>query len=742
MLYIFRFLLCLVCFYTAFPLSGSTASENPTLATSITSPAADPVTIELLNQEDTVLPGKSFWIAIRLNIDNGWHAYWKNPGDAGMAPVITWNLPKDFQVTSLLWPTPKRFVLGSTNSFGYEKAVILLAEISPPSSYAEKSVTIGADVRWVVCSDTTCLPGESETTFSLPVSKKAPTSNPRTADLFRMARSQIPQKADSIQALRKQDLIEIAFTHSTRSDVVQRADFFPEERKTIDYAVPTLLQRTPEIPHHYTILLKEASPVSSLKGILVLQTSAGDEAYDVNIPILPNSNEDTMVSMTVPHGVAEIEDSSTRQSNSDFQGGLILALVLAFFGGLLLNLMPCVLPVISLKVLSFVKLANQSRKLIFQHGLAFSLGILISFWVLAGLLLILQAYGNSVGWGFQLQEPLFVAALAALLFVFALSLFGLFEMGTSLMAAAGQAQHASSKSHQMLASFFSGVLATVVATPCTGPFLGTAVGFAVTLPSIQALMIFTFLGLGMSLPYLLLAAFPALLHFIPKPGAWMGIFKELMGFLMLAAVVWLIWVFSAQTNGLAVSLLLGGFFFLALAGWVYGRWGTPIHRQLTRSVAMLIALALFSCGSYTIVTASSSWIETLGAVSSPQKMNEVGAAGAWEEFSPERVAALRKQGIPVFIDFTAKWCLICQANHLILSAEEVAKQFVKQGVVKMKADWTKSDRIITEELRKFGRNSVPLYVLYGADNEEARILPQILTSDVVLTALRELEEAK
>lgn len=731
MLLILRLFACFCCL-TFFSISSHAEENQPQLAAYITSPAADPVTVDLVHQEESILPGKPIWIGVHLKIDKGWHAYWKNPGDAGMAPVIAWQLPPGFQIGSVLWPTPHHFILGSSHSFGYETEVTLLAELIPPSSYSEEPVSIGTNLRWVVCSDATCLPGESEASLSLPVSRQPPKIDAQAAETLRKAWALLPEKADLMKASRKQNLIEIALDYSDAD--VQKADFFPEDKGSVDYTIPTLLQKSDQ-PSQYTILVKEASPTSALKGVLVLETSQGNKAYDLNVPILDDA-EDRMISMSAPHKNAEISNG-----DSDFQGGISFALLLAFAGGLLLNLMPCVLPVISLKILSFVKMAGQSRTLIFQHGLAFSIGVLLSFWLLAGLLLMLQAYGSSVGWGFQLQEPLFVAALAALLFVFGLSLFGLFEMGTSLISAAGQIQPKTEKSHQLLGSFLSGILATVVATPCTGPFLGTAVGFAVTLPAFQALLIFTSLGLGMCFPYLALAAFPVLLRFVPKPGAWMQVFKELMGFLMMATVIWLMWVFSAQTNSLAVILLLASFFFLGTAAWIYGRWGTPIHKKLTRIVAIATALVFFASGSYTIVTASSSWIDTLGSVSSiPQNgAQEVGAADAWEQFSPERVVALRKKGVPVFIDFTAKWCLICQANHMILSAEELSQQFTKLGVVKMKADWTKSDRVITEELRKFGRNSVPLYVLYGADGEEAKILPQVLTADIVSAALKELE---
>jgi thiol:disulfide interchange protein DsbD len=305
-------------------------------------------------------------------------------------------------------------------------------------------------------------------------------------------------------------------------------------------------------------------------------------------------------------------------------------------------------------------------------------------------------------------------------------------MGTSLTAMAASS---SSSTSGLTGSFFSGVLATVVATPCTGPFLGTAIGFAVTLPALQSLLIFTSLGLGMSLPYLLLAAFPALLRFLPKPGNWMVTFKEIMGFLMVGTAIWLVWVFSAQTNHLAVVLLLCGFFVLGIGCWILGKWGTPICSRLVRRIAFAIAILNFGVGGFIIYNSTLPWVMVYGGETASSSK-----ASGWEVYSEERVADLQKQGIPVFVDFTAKWCLICQANHYILTTDSVSKKFDELGVVKMKADWTKKDDSITRALRKFGRNGVPLYVLYGSDpSTQPVILPQVLTSEIVIDHLEKVK---
>lgn len=716
----------------------------------------EPVKVELLGEEASVMPGRPFWVAIRMEIADHWHAYWKNPGDAGMAPVVEWKLPEGWTVSSLLWPTPKRFALSTTVGFGYEKELVFLAEVTPSDISKEETAALSAELRWVVCSDETCLPGEATLALGLPVKMEIPQASKESTTVFNKARLQLPKKDMDVGVQRKENLIEVAFKDGKHTErTLQEAHFFPEG-KEIDYKVGPMLSSDKDNPGNYKVVLKPMNAQeenhTNLKGVLVLHSEAGSEAYEIDMPIVGAEQSglvsiaDTSIlkgdSLSFPSSIDNREMIHI-QDDFDFgQGGVAMAILFAFLGGMILNLMPCVLPVISFKILSFVKLAGESRKLIFQHGLAFSGGVLVSFWALAGVLLGLQAYGQSVGWGFQLQEPLFVAALAAVLFIFALSLFGLFEIGTSLIALAGQAEHSSKKSGGMTGSFFSGVLATAVATPCTGPFLGSAVGFAVTLPAWQALLIFSSLGLGMSLPYLVLSGFPQLLRFMPKPGPWMDTFKQLMAFLMLASVLWLVWVFGAQTNSLALTLLLVGFFFLSFAGWIYGRWATPLKIRKVRLIATLAALLIFACGSYAIWTSTSSWVEALGG--GMPSMATVASAEAgedvWEDFSPERVAELRAQGVPVFIDFTAKWCLICQANHLVMTTDEVAQQFSQKGVVKMKADWTKSDPVITAELRKFGRNSVPLYVLYDKSPDTApQILPQVLTPESLIEALAQIK---
>lgn len=739
-------LMSLSLLFSPFMETVISANEAPPAPAVETSAYTDPVKVQLINEEASIKPGQPFFVAVQLQIEDKWHAYWKNPGEAGMPPAVVWNLPEGFEVGPLIWPTPIRLGSDKGIKLGYEGTLTLLAEITAPESYEEKQATIAADVRWVVCSDTSCLPGDNEATLNLPVSSNKPEKTAEHQVIFTQARALAPKKHDAITVVRNNGLLEIAFNSaSTEKKEITHVEFYSEHQKAIDLNGDSYLQNPSNDSKTYTLVVKEISVQDSIKGILVVHTANGTEAYDIDAPIASHSSshKDSLISMSHSVGVNSASEGPKTSNSFEFEGGVALAILFAFIGGMILNLMPCVLPVISFKVLGFIKLAGQSRKLIFQHGVAFSFGVLLSFWVLAAALLILQAYGRSVGWGFQLQEPLFVAILAALLFIFGLSLFGVFEVGNSIMAAAGDAQQKTNKRNQLLSSFFSGVLATAVATPCTGPFLGSAIGFAFTLPPLQAMLIFTSLGLGMSSPYLALAAFPALLRFLPKPGPWMITFKELMGFLMMASVLWLTWVFSAQTSTFSVSLLLAGFFLFAVACWIYGRWATPLTKKLTRTIGTFATLLFLGMGSYALIASTSDWAEKMGGTTTTKTVRsdtvdgtEIADADVWEKFSPERVAELRKQGIPVFIDFTAKWCLICQTNHMVLSGDDIAGKFNQRGIVKMKADWTKKDEMIAGELRKFGRNSVPLYVLYGGEPESTpKILPQVLTTDAVMESL-------
>ena len=447
------------------------------------------------------------------------------------------------------------------------------------------------------------------------MSFSSPVPHSRHVIDFGKARAQIPQKHWRMYAYRKDDQIKLHLqAPEHESQRYQSATFFPAHQALIDHKTPVVLIPKADDLRHYVIVLKDTDSqdhkAAYLSGVVVL-SSEGDnssgKALEVHVPIqeknppdqgpLAMLNAQEKEALHLAHEVNSAHDNAPMAAH-DFEGGLLLALLFAFLGGLLLNLMPCVLPVVSFKILSFVKMSGQNRMAIFKHGIAFSLGVILSFWVLAGVMLILQAYGRSAGWGFQLQEPVFVAILAAILTLFGISSMGVFELGLSMTALAGSGQGSDNKG--LGSSFFSGILATTVATPCTGPFLGSAIGFAVTLPPLKALLIFTVLGLGMAFPYLLLAYYPQWLRYLPKPGGWMVAFKEAMGFLMFGTVIWLLWVFGAQTSTVGLILLLCALFFLALGSWIYGKWSPPVHSKMTRTISYALTLLCLAASGYII----------------------------------------------------------------------------------------------------------------------------------------------
>lgn len=707
---------------TALSPLGAASDEAPTLYdfSSLKIEArttSEPIQVSLLSEQEAIQPGVPFWVALKISVAEGWHTYWRNPGDTGIACSIEWFLPEGFKVGECQWPAPERFTEGPLTYFGYKGEFALLAQVTPPKHFKpapSETVQIGATLRWVACNQENCLPGDSEPSLTLSLSKKEGSVEKQQHAFFEAARARLPQGDWQISAKRTEPGVihlNIASPKTAPSSLVG-ADFFPEHSKGVDYHYLPLLASTANGNYQMRILESpgHAAPLEALRGVAILHTSDDSQSQVVvDVPIL--------------HALAK--------PNYEHTEGLLLTLFLAFLGGVLLNLMPCVLPVISIKVLHLVKMAGSSRRLTLLNGLAFTLGILLSFWVLTALILVLQAYGRSVGWGFQLQESWFVGGLAAILLIFGLNLFGLFEFGTLFASWAGQKENKVARHNQgFTAAFFSGILATTMAAPCTGPFLGSAVGVAVTLPPLAAFAIFTFIGLGMSLPYFLLTAFPSLLNWVPRPGPWMIYFKQFLGFLILSTVLWLTWVFASQTGTVGLFTLLAAFFVIALACWIYGNGASPHRSKRTQLVSTLCSALLLLMGGAMTLTAARN-VSTVA-------LKEVADENGWISFSHAQFQKARAAGKPIFIDFTAKWCLICQANHYVLEVDQVRQKFEEAGVVKLEADWTRSDPIITEELRKHGRNGVPLYLLYLPKQEKPLILPQLLTPEIVLKHLSQL----
>lgn len=677
------------------------------------------VTAELVAENTSFQPGQPFWVGLRLVMDPHWHTYWRNAGDSGMGTTLDWELPEGFQAGPLLWPYPSAIPSGPLVSYGYEDEVLLLTRITPPADGPGGDLRMKAKAAWLMCEEV-CIPGQARLELMLPARADAPDAATAWTGLFARARAALPVADVGWQAAARVTGKEIVLSLSPGPNAKSGAPavtFFPYADDLIDHAAPQALATNGagfELRVSRSTLRAEAP--DRIRGVLVRtdgwQPDGSAPAWEIDAPVAD----------------AALASASPATAGTGRPMSLGWALLFAFAGGLILNLMPCVFPVISIKILGFVEQAGESRARLFTHGLVFALGVLVCFWVLAGTLMALRAGGSEIGWGFQLQQPLVVVALAAVFFLLGLSLFGVFEIGLSLTSAGATAQ--AQKGYA--GSFFSGLLATIVATPCTAPFMGAALGYALALPAFSALLIFTLLGLGMSLPYLILSASPGLIRRIPRPGPWMESLKQFMGFLMMATVVWLAWVLSVQTGSGTVIALLVALVGLGLAAWVLGRWGALHRRAGTRWVARVLALVLALAVLQPVLRLA----RTPAGPTDFTVLTEGGVT--WEPWSPERVAALRAEGKPVFVDFTAAWCLTCQVNKRVaLHQREVEAAFLAKGVATLKADWTDRNETIARGLAEFGRSGVPLYVLY-APGAEPRLLPEVLTPGLVLEALGQL----
>jgi thiol:disulfide interchange protein/DsbC/DsbD-like thiol-disulfide interchange protein len=677
---------------------------------------------ELIAEMTSMQPGQPFWVALRMKMDEHWHTYWRNPGDSGLPTEIEWTLPEGFKAGEIQWPYPQKIVLEMLATYGHEGEIFLMTEITPPATLSiHQQIDIHAYATWLVC-DEICLPGESNYTITLPVKNESSEADKKWTDAFAEAREKLPVAIDEWK-------IAFSLTDSTVllhatppvwfTGSLSEVAFYPFEESLIDYVSPQQLHHTAE---GYLLTMERSiympSSPEKVEGVLMSGDGWRGEGSEKAMVIMAARDE----SLPAPIAAAiKIDGEMT---------SIWLALAFAFIGGLILNLMPCVLPVLSIKILGFVHQARDTNSKSWQHGLMFTGGVLLSFLSLAGALIAFRAGGEQLGWGFQLQSPLFLVIVSSFIFLFGLSLFGLFEIGTSMAGIGGKVGNKSG----LGGSFLTGIMATLVATPCTAPFMGPALGFALTQSDGQSLLIFAFLGLGMAAPYMILASVPSLLKFVPKPGAWMESLKQFMGFMMMATVVWLVWVLSLQTDPNLVAIVLCLFVLLGLGGWIFGRWGGIAASNRSRLIARACAVIIMA-GSLTvtlsIMPASSSQLARVSSDSSGLE---------WEPFSQQRVDELRTAGQPVFIDFTAAWCLSCQVNKRIaLHNSQVVEKFESLGVTVIKADWTSRDPAITQALARFGRNSVPLYVLYTGDPDaQPEILPEILTPGIVLEALEKV----
>lgn len=669
----------------------------PTSLFAASSAQTPPLTVDLLAEPTPLQSGKTITLGLRFRPSPGWHIYWKNPGDSGLPPSVLWKLPPGWTAGPLQFPFPEKILVPPLVSYGYEETTILLTTLSIPAyEKIPSSFLIEADVDWLACRET-CLPGQAHLNLTL---STQPKPNPDLQALFDRARPDLPISLPHlpISAQTVGSTLQLIVEPSTP---VGPLHFFPEGDYLDEFKPsPTVILNSSKV--QLTLPLKENAKLPPiLTGILVAQNPwdhSGHRALEISLPLTP------------PLPRLRADGSSPP---------FTLTLLFAFLGGLILNIMPCVFPILSLKALHLVQISSESSSAARREGVAFTAGVLLSLLALAGLLLILRASGQSLGWGFQLQSPPVVWLLLALLFALALNLLGLFEFQSLFV---GLAAH--NRGHGWTGAFASGLLAVAVASPCTAPFMGVALATAFTLPPLFTLLIFSFLALGFAFPVLLLSFFPPLLSFLPKPGSWMNTFKQILSLPMFAAVLWLAWVASRLSGPSALLPVLLGLSTLTLGLFLYGRGqrSFPPPPTLHWSGLTLVLLSAL-LPALLLQTPSSSPASTLPAHHLP-----------WSE---EEVTRQLSAGRSVFIDFTAAWCLTCQVNQrLTLSRPEVQAAFRAKNVAFLVADWTRRDPAITAALQKYGREGVPTYVLLRPPPPSVpQLLPEIITPSIILDAL-------
>lgn len=666
------------------------------------------IQVSLFSSVDTVVPGRPFYLAVRLEPAPGWHSYWRNPGDIGLPTRIAWTLPEDGRAGPILWPIPDRIHYQNFINYGYHGETLLLTRVTPPANAIPGSAwPVTADVNWLICEDI-CIPGSGRVGLTLQVSRDGTATPGPRAESIAAARQRLPQAPDSVRArfhLADELVIDLTgLQHRIAPGKTLR--FFPVDQGLVDNTVlPDFLRenghiliRVPRNPE-----FSGAVP-DRLKGLLLAGSGSSARGFYFQ-------------GTAVPAPIPFPETAARTQADISLSGVLLLALA----GGFLLNLMPCVFPVLSIKILSLIKSGGHSPRLRRLHGLAYTAGILLSMLVFAGVLLGLRAAGESIGWGFQLQSPWFVGILAYILFGMGLILSGVAAPGAGLTRIGSLLQ-----THDGLAgSFFNGVLATVVATPCTVPFMATAMGVAMTETAPAALAIFTVLGLGLSLPFLAIAFVPALAGRLPRPGQWMQTLKQILAFPLYLSVVWLLWVLDRQTGAGMLAWVLVGLVLIAFALWLWRQ--VAGHRAPLARLAALLALI-----------AAVGMLPGIGVpLTGPPEATRTKTAEAGSvPYSATVLDQALAAGRPVFVNIGADWCITCKVNErFALQSDAVQATFAKNNVLYMVGDWTNGDETLSRVLRRFNRPGVPLYLVYLPGRDKPQVLPQLLTPDTIIAAI-------
>ena len=640
----------------------------------------------MLTESNSMNPGDELLVGFKFTLNPGWHTYWENPGDAGEGASINWNLPNDVNASKILWPGPERIPVDPLMTFGYEEEVVLLTKIYT-SETTTIPVTLNAQVSWYTCKEI-CIPQEAEVSIPINLGNKTPSTSKGLLD---QTLKQMPVQFNGTYRVQELDDSYVLQGEFENVDQYDSMYFFPKDYGLTNYTENQLY----EINKDSFSLQIKASEIGiekkSFEGVVAVSKNEEITFIEINYPL------------------------ETKDTSQEFN--ILTLIAFAFLGGLILNVMPCVFPILSIKILRFVEQSRDSTYKTLQQGLLFSLGVITSFLTIAALLITLKSGGESIGWGYQLQSPIVVSLLFYLFVVLGFIFMSNIVLGSSL----ARLSSISLNKSDSLESFLTGVLAVIVASPCTAPFMGSAIGFALLQPSFYSILIFLGLGIGFSLPYLILSAKPSLLSFLPKPGQWMETFKQFMAFPMWASALWLLWVLSNQVNNQEVIQVLLGALLITTGLWLIEKNNS--EKDWVRWLMRLPFLLLFIFSLWLIPTSYSDLDEP--------KQKQLA-------YTPQLLEDLREKNSLVFLNFTADWCITCKVNEAVaLKTSKVSKLLADKNITYIEADWTRKDPIISSALEKYGRTGLPLYLLFPSRGDPL-ILPEILTEDILLTYLTEV----
>ncbi|HEU6448302.1 MAG TPA: thioredoxin family protein [Verrucomicrobiae bacterium] len=701
---------------------------------------------ELLLSADTVKPGDTIYAGLVLRMDPDWHTYWKNPGDAGLATQIKWQLPNGISAGEIEWPLPQKFITADITIYGYENEVMLVVPLTIASNavFSTNQIELKAKVSWLECDPQVCIPAGQEVETKLNIGS-ATKPSPFAADIeswrekqpFAMTGSSTDYAWWQTTGTNDTRILVIGHltpkkTNSISFNVVKydSVDFYPDVATNYEILGPTKVTSlfAEDIRLRKTVKKFDGNWPKQISGVLVLQRGDWRVGNETVVTVADQAPPD-----------ADVLEKSLTWKPPEPPKPLVVPqhiLLLAFLGGLILNIMPCVLPVIALKILGFISEAGSRPRRVAKLGFIYAFGVLFSFLLLAEAVIAVKDAGHHAGWGMQFGNPVFVVCLVTLVTLVALNLFGVFEvtLSSQVMTAAGNV----ASQHGVLGAFFNGLLATALATPCTAPFLAPALGFAFSQDSSVIIIVFMAAGLGLATPYVVLSCCPFLLRLLPKPGPWMVKFKVAMGFPMLATTIWL---FDLAANDYGKSVFWLGIFlvFVALAAWIFGEFYQR-GRKL-RPLGLLIALFVAGTGYVFALQSQLHWLEPVTPIATAEKS---GGPINWQPWSPEAVAKARAAGHPVLVDFTADWCLTCQVNKKIaIEIPSIEKKLRDLNFVTLVADDTHTPDNISTELSRYNRAGVPLVLVFKPDtNAPADVLPQILTPSIVAGALDRAASSK